>query len=116
MRRYYFTFVNSTHHIMRSRDGEFEGDGQASGNLRARSSQRHRPIDNFSRGLAAFPARAPGSTGLIVPTLDEMLARDNALFRMALVKIKNRADQRKDTDRDIGAVWLIADEALRTKS
>jgi hypothetical protein len=50
-----------------------------------------------------------------VPTLDEMLARDNALFRMALVKIKNRSDQRKDTDRDIGAIWLIAEEALRAK-
>jgi hypothetical protein len=50
-----------------------------------------------------------------VPTLDEMLARDNAILRMALVKIKNRADRRKDTDRDIGGVWLIADEALRAK-
>ncbi len=50
-----------------------------------------------------------------MPTLDEMLARDNALLRMALVKIKNRSDQRKNTDRDIGAVWLIAEDALRPK-
>ena len=27
--RYYFTFVNSTRHIMQSRDGAFEDDGQA---------------------------------------------------------------------------------------
>ena len=50
-----------------------------------------------------------------MPTLDEMLARDNALLRMAVVRIKNRADQRKDTDRDIGAIWLIAEDALRAK-
>jgi hypothetical protein len=29
MQRYYFTFVNSTHHVMRARDGEFEDDGEA---------------------------------------------------------------------------------------
>jgi hypothetical protein len=29
MRPYYFTFVNSTHHIMRSQDGECEDDQQA---------------------------------------------------------------------------------------
>jgi hypothetical protein len=29
MRRYYFTFVNSTRHIMRSRDGECEDDRHA---------------------------------------------------------------------------------------
>jgi hypothetical protein len=65
--------------------------------------------------LGAFQARASGSTELIVPTLDEMLARDNALLRMALTKIKDRAATRKDRDRDLGAVWLMADEALRVK-
>jgi hypothetical protein len=48
-----------------------------------------------------------------MPTLDEMLARDNALLRMALTKIKDRAAVRKDRDRDIGAVWVMADGALR---
>jgi hypothetical protein len=52
---------------------------------------------------------------LIVPTLDEMLARDNALLRMALTKIKDRAATRKDRDRDLRAIWLMADEALRAK-
>jgi hypothetical protein len=50
-----------------------------------------------------------------MPTLDEMLARDNAILRTALVKVKNRSDPRKDTDRDIGAIWLIAEDALRAK-
>jgi hypothetical protein len=65
--------------------------------------------------LAAFPARASASTGLIVPTLDEILARDNALLRLALTKIKDRAATRKDRDRDLGAVWFMADDALRAK-
>jgi hypothetical protein len=65
--------------------------------------------------LAAFPARASASSGLIVPTLDEMLARNNALLRLALTKIKDRAAARKDRDRDLGAIWLIADEALQAK-
>ena len=52
---------------------------------------------------------------MIVPTLEEMLARDNALLRLALTKIKDRAATRKDRDRDIGAVWLMADEVLRAK-
>jgi hypothetical protein len=51
---------------------------------------------------------------LIVPTLDELLARDNGLLRMALVKIKDRAATRKDRDRDLGAVWVMADGALRS--
>ena len=29
MRQYYFTFVNTTRHVMRSRDGEFDDDRQA---------------------------------------------------------------------------------------
>ena len=48
-----------------------------------------------------------------MPTLDELLARDNGLLRMALVKIKDRAATRKDRDRDLGAVWVMADGALR---
>lgn len=50
-----------------------------------------------------------------MPTLEEMLARDNALLRAALTKIKDRAAARKDRDRDLGAVWLMADETLRAK-
>jgi hypothetical protein len=49
----------------------------------------------------------------LMTTIEELLSQDNARLRMSLLKIKDRASARKEMDRDMGAIWMLADDALR---
>jgi hypothetical protein len=53
------------------------------------------------------------SMSKLLTTIEELLSQDNARLRIALLKIKDRASVRKETDREIGAIWMLADDALR---
>ena len=49
----------------------------------------------------------------VLTTIEELLSQDNARLPISLLKIQDRAAVRKETERDIGAIWLLADDALR---